>query len=213
MRNPKINYPTDQNSPSSDPFEILHRRFMSKKISSKKYEKMEKFLEKNIASKIDESDSDFFDNLHATVLSYVLSEIDEKEFKNRKKILEKHEKKRQKGEYKKWKNEEKQSGAGRRHSGFERKKMETPPLIHDDPPRDSVEHQEEDKIKCQNCGFMDSGNFCSKCGKPLEHKITCPKCGFLGDGNFCSKCGASLQNSSNNNDLGSDRQSEKKKGE
>lgn len=40
------------------------------------------------------------------------------------------------------------------------------------------------------CGAVNSGNFCSECGKPKpqEEGWTCA-CGAVNSGNFCSECG------------------------
>lgn len=44
-----------------------------------------------------------------------------------------------------------------------------------------------------NCGTVNTGNFCSNCGRrrPQSASWTCPKCGQQENhGNFCSNCGA-----------------------
>lgn len=44
------------------------------------------------------------------------------------------------------------------------------------------------------CGTVNSGNFCSSCGKKKEQKKICPKCGNENDVNnkFCTNCGTQL---------------------
>ena len=44
------------------------------------------------------------------------------------------------------------------------------------------------------CGTVNSGNFCSNCGKKKEQKRICPKCGKENDINnkFCTNCGTQL---------------------
>jgi len=178
-----------------DPQKLLNERFLARKISAKKYEKMEKFLEKNMSTKIEESDSDFFHNLDQLEIQYASGEFNEKEFKHRKKILEKQEKKLQKEENKRNKIK------GRSYGRFRRGKDETTQTkSQDNIRRDIGSHESDNKRKCLECGFVDSGNFCSKCGSPFpkeptineEQKINCPRCGFLDYGKFCSHCGESL---------------------
>ena len=48
-------------------------------------------------------------------------------------------------------------------------------------------------IKCPNCGSIESGNFCSKCGTKLETVKHCTNCGEVVTGAFCSKCGTKVE--------------------
>ena len=48
-------------------------------------------------------------------------------------------------------------------------------------------------VKCPNCGSVESGNFCSKCGTKIESVKHCTNCGEVVTGNFCSKCGTKVE--------------------
>lgn len=48
----------------------------------------------------------------------------------------------------------------------------------------------ENNWKCE-CGVMNTGKFCSQCGKPKPEESSswqC-ECGAVNNGNFCSQCG------------------------
>ena len=40
-----------------------------------------------------------------------------------------------------------------------------------------------------SCGAVNTGNFCSNCGKPAPNKPWQCECGQMNTGNFCSNCG------------------------
>ena len=48
-------------------------------------------------------------------------------------------------------------------------------------------------VKCPNCGSIENGNFCSKCGTKLETVKHCTNCGETVTGAFCSKCGTKVE--------------------
>ena len=68
-------------------------------------------------------------------------------------------------------------------------------------PLEYVKKKEENKqqanegTKCPNCGSVETGNFCSKCGTKLEVPTEkhCSNCGEIVTGNFCSKCGTKVE--------------------
>lgn len=39
------------------------------------------------------------------------------------------------------------------------------------------------------CGKVNTGKFCSECGKPLSNDWNCPKCNAVNTGKFCAECG------------------------
>ena len=48
-------------------------------------------------------------------------------------------------------------------------------------------------IKCSNCGSVEEGKFCSKCGTKLETVKHCPNCGEVATGKFCANCGEKIE--------------------
>ncbi|MHA7733378.1 hypothetical protein [Nitrosopumilus sp. S6] len=72
-----------------NPFDAIKSRLVTGQISSKDYEKMKKFLEKNGPPKNLESNAEFFNDFMLLTMRFAWGEIDEKEFKQVKKILEK----------------------------------------------------------------------------------------------------------------------------
>lgn len=57
----------------------------------------------------------------------------------------------------------------------------------------SDKKEEKTGVKCPNCGSIESGNFCSKCGTKIESVKHCTNCGETVNGNFCSKCGTKVE--------------------
>ncbi len=46
---------------------------------------------------------------------------------------------------------------------------------------------------CPNCGSVENGNFCSKCGTKIEKEKHCTSCGEKVVGKFCSNCGTKVE--------------------
>ena len=55
------------------------------------------------------------------------------------------------------------------------------------------EKKEEKGTKCSNCGSIETGKFCSKCGTKLETVKHCTNCGEVVTGAFCSACGTKVE--------------------
>lgn len=55
-------------------------------------------------------------------------------------------------------------------------------------------NQNSNKAKCNKCGAIVDGKFCSQCGTPVvaENK-KCSNCGKDVQGNFCTECGTQVQ--------------------
>ena len=67
-------------------------------------------------------------------------------------------------------------------------------------PLEYVKKKEEGKseaqqagVKCSNCGSIESGKFCSKCGTKLESEKHCSNCGEKVTGKFCTNCGTKVE--------------------
>ncbi|MBQ8891550.1 MAG: SPFH domain-containing protein [Bacilli bacterium] len=52
---------------------------------------------------------------------------------------------------------------------------------------------EQSGVKCSNCGSIEKGKFCSKCGTKLETVRHCTNCGEVVTGAFCSACGTKVE--------------------
>lgn len=56
-------------------------------------------------------------------------------------------------------------------------------------PQAATPVKQEESWKCE-CGTVNTGKFCTECGKAKEKK--CPKCGTVNAGKFCTECGEKL---------------------
>lgn len=56
-----------------------------------------------------------------------------------------------------------------------------------------VENNQEG-VKCPNCGTLITGKFCTECGTkaPGNEPKKCPKCGMEATGKFCTECGTKI---------------------